>query len=110
MTGITAALAAGGGLLAEFSPAGGEAAGTATDIEVTGSGGAATGITATRAAVWSYTPTDRTGTDFTVSIASGATATVIEFTVTGGPPKLWNVQATAGGVTRYWTVYLYAEQ
>jgi hypothetical protein len=93
-----------------FSPDGGTTAGTAVALSEQAQLYASVTISCTVSAVWNYT---ETGTG-SASIASGGSDTSITFQVSttfGGGFKFANftVNATAGGITRYWTVSLVAE-
>lgn len=95
-----------------FTPAGGTSAGTAEflisdlaymEAEVV--------ISCSQVATWNHTRTVSTGggTQF-VSVANGGSSSSIIFRLDSEPPllarRVWSVSATAGGVTRYWTVEL----
>jgi hypothetical protein len=93
-----------------FSPDGGTTAGTAVPLSEQTQLYASITISCTVSAVWNYT---ETGTG-SASIASGGSDTSITFQVSTTPFggfKFANftVNATSGGITRYWTVSLVAE-
>lgn len=93
-----------------FSPDGGTSAGARVIIEDFGIISASVTITCTQSAVWTWTELG----SGTASVASGGSATSITFqvftTAFGGYKySEFTVQATAGGITRYWTVNLTAE-
>ncbi len=88
-----------------FTPAGGDSAGTAVALYQSGSGGTGSRtISCTVSASWSYTRTSGTGSPATGS----TTATSVTFSVTNNTTTpsstSWTVNATAGGITKYWTV------
>ena len=90
-----------------FSPDGGTTAETAVFLsdEVTG-GVAGLTISCSVNAVWTYT---RQGS-FGIPTTGSNTATSRSFSLTNSTTSFratsWTVSATAGGITRYWTVYL----
>ena len=93
-----------------FSPDGGTS-GPGVTLEGFGGGGsdAVVTITCTQSATWTWS---RTGsTDGYSSIGSGGSGTSISFVLPnyGFSPSqsTFSVTGSAGGVTRYWTVYLY---
>ena len=98
-----------------FTPDGGTTLGTAVylssdvsyqEAEIT--------IACSQNATWNYTRTSTSGngSEF-VSIASGAVSPNIAFRLNTVDNTIatrqWSVNATAGGITRYWTVYLRSE-
>jgi hypothetical protein len=93
-----------------FTPDGGTSSGARVDLSEQAQLYASITIDCTVSAVWTYT---ETGTG-SASIASGGSGTSITFQVSttfGGGFQFANftVDATAGGITRYWTVSLVAE-
>lgn len=95
---------------ATWTPDGGATAGTAVGLSEQMQLYASITISCTVSAVWNYT---ETGTG-SASIASGGSGTSITFQVSttfGGGFKFANftVNSVAGGVTKYWTVALVAE-
>lgn len=94
-----------------FVPDGGTTAGTAVALDDQSQLYSSITISCTVPAVWNYVENYGTGS---ASIASGGTDTSIIFQVSTTPFggfKFGNftVNATAGGITRYWTVNLVAE-
>ena len=93
-----------------FSPDGGTSAGTRVVLTDLGGLYASVTISCTASAVWTWTEVG----SGTASLSSGDSANNITFqvsTTTFGGFKFseFTVQATAGGITRYWTVNLTAE-
>ena len=93
-----------------FTPDGGTSAGTRVILEDTGQLSASLTISCTESAVWTWTELG----SGTASVSSGGSATSITFQVSttsfgGFRYSEFTVQATAGGITRYWTVNLVAE-
>lgn len=93
-----------------FTPAGGASAGSASYLDSFAgfSGTASVTISCSTTAVWTWT---RVGsTTATASRTSGASGTNITFSMNGNfnayKTATFNVSATAGGITRYWTVVL----
>lgn len=96
-----------------FSPAGGTSAGSPEAIGdfAVYPGTASKTITCNQTATWTWT---RSGsTQGGASIATGGTGTSITFTLPSAEltsrQTTYTVSATAGGLTRYWTVTLNAE-
>ena len=96
-----------------FSPSGGASAGSPQALgDFAGYPGTATAtITCNQTATWTWT---RSGsTQGGASIATGGTGTSITFTLPSSATAFRNttytVSATAGGLTRYWTVDLQTE-
>jgi hypothetical protein len=88
-----------------FTPAGGNSAGTAVALYQNGAGGTVSiTISCTVSASWSYT---RSGT-FGSPTTGSTTATSVTFSLLNNDvtPRstTWTVNATAGGITKYWTV------
>jgi hypothetical protein len=93
-----------------FTPDGGTSAGTRVILEDYGQLSASLTISCTASAVWTWTELG----SGTASVSSGGSATSITFQVSttsfgGFKYSEFTVQATAGGITRYWTVNLTAE-
>lgn len=93
-----------------FTPDGGTSSGTRVILEDVGQLSASVTISCTQSAVWTWTELG----SGTASVSSGGSATSITFQVSttsfgGFKYSEFTVQATAGGITRYWTVYLTAE-
>lgn len=93
-----------------FSPDGGTSAGAPVGLINEAQLYASVTINCTVSAVWTYT---ETGTG-SATVASGGSATTITFEVSTTPFGGFKfsdfvVSATAGGITRYWTVSLVAE-
>lgn len=89
-----------------FNPAGGASAGEAESLYAAGQDYAEVTIECSQSATWYYSGG---GSGGIVSRSSGTSGTFIVFSVsTTGNPKYpsWSVYATAGGITRYWTVDL----
>jgi hypothetical protein len=87
-----------------FDPAGGASAGEAVYLFAEGEFDAQVTIQCSQQAVWTYS-----GLGGSVSIPSGSSNAIITFylsTTTNPRTASWSVSATAGGVTRYWTVEL----
>lgn len=88
-----------------FSPDGGTTTGSRVALDAYGSTYAEVTIQCTQNATWTYTG----GSGGGASISSGSSSTIITFSVsTSFNPRSasWTVNATSGGVTRYWTVYI----
>ncbi len=91
-----------------FSPDGGTSAGTAVELYEYGSGGgsAIVEIFCSTSASWSYT---RSGS-FGFPTTGSTTGTSVTFSLSNSTyntrSTTWTVSATAGGVTRYWTVQI----
>lgn len=88
-----------------FSPAGGSSAASAVALSSYGMTDASLTITCSQNAVWSYSGY---GADY-VSVSSGGSATSITFALSTSfysEVAYYSLSATAGGVTRYWTIYL----
>ena len=91
-----------------FSPEGGASAGAAVALYDYGTGDDVVSITidCSVSAVWNYTRSGSFGTPTTGS----TTATSRSFTLSNGTANFrattWTVSATAGGVTKYWTVQI----
>jgi hypothetical protein len=93
-----------------FTPNGGTSAGTAVELSDAGILYASVTISCTQSAVWTWTELG----SGTASVSSGGSASSITFQVSttefgGFRNSEVTVQATAGGITRYWTVSLTAE-
>lgn len=93
-----------------FSPDGGTSAGAPVYLSDFGILYASVQITCSQPAVWTWSELGYG----TASVASGGTASSIVFEVEasvfgGARGSTFTVQATAGGITRYWTVDLLAE-
>lgn len=89
-----------------FTPTGGSSAGTATYLDDIASTSASVSISCSQNATWTYSGG---GTGSSVSIGSGGVNGIITFYLTTDfNPRTasWSVSGTAGGVTRYWDVYL----
>lgn len=92
-----------------FSPAGGNSAGTAVNLFGSGIGDESISITidCSVSAVWNYT---RTGAIAGQPPTGSVTATSITFSLsnptTSYRQTLWSVNATAGGITKYWNVQI----
>jgi hypothetical protein len=94
-----------------FTPDGGTTAGSAVLLSDQGSLYASVTISCSQSAVWTWSGG---GDGSYVTVASGGSATSIIFEVSASPFGGWafasfTVQATAGGITRYWNVELTAE-
>jgi hypothetical protein len=92
---------------ATYNPPGGTS-GAPWGIEDYGGPSVSTTITASRSVTWTWTRTSGTGN---VSITSGSSASSITFSITGNNSfniltGNWNVSATDGVTTKYWTVYI----
>ena len=97
-----------------FTPDGGASSSTRVylsdeDVETTVS----ITVSCNQTAVWNWTRTVLIGLYNAVpNVANGGSATSITFTIPGAlatRSATWSLQGTAGGVTRYWTVYLFME-
>lgn len=89
-----------------FTPAGGASSGEAVYLSDVGQDYAAVTIQCSQIAVWTWS-----GLGGDVSISSGSSNAIITFSVeTSFNPRSasYAVSATAGGVTRYWEVYVEA--
>ena len=97
-----------------FNPDGGTTVGSAVylDSDVAYEPAEIT-ITCSTSATWTYTLTASSGTASPfVSVASGGSSGSLFFQLDAGSgiaTAQYSVSATAGGVTRYWTVYLRSE-
>ncbi len=94
-----------------FTPNGGTSAGAPVALSDYGSLNASVTISCTQAATWTWT---KTGTGGSASVSSGGSAASITFsnstTSFGGfKTATYTVSATAGGITRYWTVTVSVE-
>jgi hypothetical protein len=90
-----------------FSPDGGATAGTAVLLEDFATGNAATvTISCNVSAVWTYTRTGSFGTPATGSNTALTRSFLLTNSTTSPRYTSWAVSATAGGVTKYWTVVL----
>ena len=95
-----------------FSPVGGTSAGTAQALSdlTTYPGTASVTITCNQSATWTWT---RSGSFGNASVTNGGTGTSITFSMsssnTAFRSTVYTVSATAGGVTRYWSVQLQTE-
>ena len=95
-----------------FSPDGGTSAGSAVLLFDQGTLTASVTISCSQSAVWTWSGGG--GGSPYVSVSSGGSATSIIFEVSASVFGGWavanfTVQATAGGITRYWNVELIAE-
>lgn len=91
-----------------FSPEGGTSAGAAELVYDFGTGGTVSiTLSCTTSASWSYT---RSGSAIGFPGTGSQTATAVTFSLTNNTttPRqtTWSVNATAGGITRYWTVQI----
>lgn len=89
-----------------FTPAGGETVETRVSTGSAGAYSATKTISCSQSATWTYT---RSGSFGSADVASGGSSTTITFSLsTAGTNRYttWSVSATAGGITRYWLVYL----
>ena len=89
-----------------FTPDGGTTAETAVFLQDVGQSYAAVTINCSQQAVWTWS-----GLGGDVSIPSGSTNAIITFSIeTDFNPRSasYTVSATAGGITRYWEVYVEA--
>lgn len=88
-----------------FTPAGGDSVGTAVTLYEYGAGGTVSiTISCTVSASWSYTRSGSVGFPTTGSTtATSVTFGIINNTTTPRSTT-WAVSATAGGITKYWTV------
>ena len=97
-----------------FTPDGGTTGGTAVYLssDVAYETAQVT-ITCNQSAVWNWTRIGSGTPAATASIANGASGTNMVFTLdrldNGISTYTYTVNATAGGITRYWTVYLRVE-
>jgi hypothetical protein len=97
-----------------FDPDGGTTAGTAVYLssDVAFESAQVT-ITCTQSAVWNWTRTGSGTPAATASIANGGSGTTMVFTLdrfdSGISVYTYTLNATSGGITRYWTVYLRVE-
>lgn len=97
-----------------FTPDGGTTAGTAVFLssDVAYETAQVT-ITCSQSAVWNWTRSGSGVPAATASIANGGSGTTMIFTLDrfdGGISQYtYTLNATAGGITRYWTVYLRVE-
>lgn len=97
-----------------FTPDGGTTAGTAVFLssDVAYETAQVT-ITCSQSAVWNWTRSGSGTPAATASIANGGSGTTMIFTLDrfdGGISQYtYTLNATAGGITRYWTVYLRVE-
>ena len=94
-----------------FTPNGGTSAGARVPLSDQGQLYASVTIDCTQSAVWTWSGG---GDGSYVTVASGGSATSIIFEVSasvfgGFAYASFTVQATAGGITRYWSVELTAE-
>lgn len=99
---------------ATFTPDGGTTAGTAVFLSSdVAYDTAQVTITCSQSAVWNWTRTGYGVPAATASIANGSSGTNMVFTLDrldfGISEYTFTVNATAGGITRYWTVYLRVE-
>lgn len=93
-----------------FTPDGGLTAGTRVILENQAELYASVTIDCTVSAVWTWTEVG----SGTATVASGGSATSITFEVSATPSggfrySEFTVEATASGITRYWTINLVAE-
>jgi len=94
-----------------FTPDGGTSAGSRVPLSDFGILYASVQIDCNQSAVWTWSGG---GSGSYVSVASGGSASSIIFEVSASPfggfeYASFTVQATAGGITRYWSVELTAE-
>lgn len=92
-----------------FTPAGSTSSSSREYIEYTVDYTATYTVSCTQNATWTYSKSNSFGTQ---SVASGGTATSITFTVTSGlygRGVVYTLDATSGSNTRYWTIYVYAD-
>lgn len=94
-----------------FSPSGGASAGAPQSLSDFGQLNASVTITCSQSATWTWT---KSGTGGSASVSSGGSATSITFsnsTITFGGFReaVYTVSATAGGITRYWSVTVSVE-
>lgn len=95
-----------------FSPDGGTSSGSPVVINANDFSSVQVVISCTESAVWTWTRTPNIGT---CNVASGNSSTSITMTLTTAPVSggtrstTYTLSATAGGITRYWTVNLTAE-
>lgn len=94
-----------------FTPDGGTSSGARVTLEDTGINSASVTINCSTFAVWTWTRTGSTAG--TASVGSGGTSSTITFSITSsggsGRASTFTVNATAGDITRYYTVFVYAE-
>lgn len=96
-----------------FSPDGSTSSGSRTALyQYQYAGSASQTITCTQSATWTYTAVS--GAGGSVNISSGSSATSITFSMAGNisttfRTRTWNVDATSGSNTRYWTVTVETE-
>lgn len=95
-----------------FTPDGGTSAGAPvylSDLQLFSNQASVT-ISCNQSAVWTWT---RSGTFGTASVATGGSATSISFVMSSSSTNfrstVFTVSATAGGITRYWSVQLQTE-
>lgn len=95
-----------------FTPDGGTSSGSPVVINANDFSSVQVVISCTESAVWTWTRSPNIGT---CNVASGNSATSITMTLTTAPVSggtrstTYTLSATAGGITRYWTVNLTAE-
>lgn len=91
-----------------FSPDGGTSAGAAVALYDYASGGGVASVTIScnTSAVWSYTRSGSFGTPTTGSNTDTSRSFTLSNSTTSFRSSTWTVSATAGGITRYWTVQL----
>lgn len=94
-----------------FTPNGGTSAGSPVNLSDFGLLSASVTISCTQSATWTWS---KTGDSASVSVSSGGSASSITFSISttqfgGFKSADFTVSATAGGITRYWTVYITAE-
>ena len=94
-----------------FSPDGGTSAETAVPLSdlIAGGGTASITINCSESAVWNYTRSGSFGTPTTGTNTATSRSFTLTNTTTTIRSTTWTVNATASGVTRYWTVELVNE-
>lgn len=95
-----------------FSPDGSTSSGSRTLLTAYGYySTASTSVTCTQSATWTYTRTS--GSFGSANVTSGGSATSITFSMPHGNQayriSTWNLDATSGSNTRYWTIQLETE-
>lgn len=90
-----------------FTPAGGTSAGAAVALSNSGGpGSVSVTISCSTSASWTYTRSGSFGTPATGSTTATSVTFVILNNTTSVRSSSWTVSATAGGITRYWTVQI----
>lgn len=96
-----------------FTPAGGLSSASPVMLSDWTAGGSSASVTiqSLPSAIWSWTRSGSTAG--TASVVNGGTALSIRFSLPNNGYTIrqtnWNVSATAGGITRYWSVELINE-